>query len=111
MPYSSTESAVPASFYYFPPFGAKPLLLGFIRGLHLLSFFGDDDAMCLLDDVGLVEEYGVGHHVCNAQRVCALVVMIIREIFQQQSISISWESLPEIDHEHGLIKDHFLGFP
>ena len=43
--------------------------------------------MCLLDrvvfdDVGLVEEYGAGHRVCNAQRVCAFVVQSVSKSFR-----------------------------
>jgi len=113
MPYLSTESAGPAPFSYFPPFRAKPFLLGCIQGFHLLNYLML--IMCLLDlvvldDVGLVEEYGDGHHACNARRVCALVVKSIRKFFQKQSISISWESLHEIDYEHGLIEIHFWNF-
>jgi len=37
--------------------------------------------LVILDDVGLVEEYGTGHHVCNARRVCALVGKSVRKIF------------------------------
>jgi hypothetical protein len=116
MRYISTESAVPAPFCYFPPLGAKPIFGGLHSEFSFLYFFGAKDTVCpldivVLDDVGLVEEYGAGHHVCNAHRVCDIVVMFAREIFQQQSISISWESLHGVDDERGLVKVHGIGFP